>query len=89
MITVPSEELRVGDVGHSAVDNHAGIQHFERMLQAALTAEQATKRLQIGACHLCLRRGSGRYSHHRKVARLKNERVLSGIEVWERTSVVK
>src|SRR5208282_1633310 len=41
------QELRVGNVGHSAVDDDTCVQHLERVLRVTFAAEEAPKRLQI------------------------------------------
>src|SRR4029077_1687386 len=41
------EKERVGDVGHAAVNDHAGIEHLYGVLHAALAAENSTKGLQV------------------------------------------
>jgi len=60
------EKERVGDVGHAPVNNHASIQHFERVLQAALGAEQSAERLKIQHVAFVRAEDQAHVGHHQK-----------------------
>ena len=63
---MPSKKLRVGDVRHAPVNDHAGVQHLERVLHAAFAAEQAAQRLQIQHVAFVRAQDQPDVGHHQK-----------------------
>src|ERR1700679_102181 len=58
------QELCVRNIGYAAVNNHAGVEHLERMLQAPLAAKKSSERLQIEHVALIRAQNQPGVCHH-------------------------
>src|SRR5580704_14172706 len=60
------QKLCLGDIRHAPIYNHAGIEHLERVLQAALTTKQSAERLQVQHVTLVRAQDQPYVGHHQE-----------------------